>query len=394
MVATLPGRTQGLGLITEPLLRDLKLSRVDFGLMNLWATLIGSMFGLACGPLIDRFGARIILTSVFALLGASVLAMSRATSPGVLLAWLTLTRGFGQSALSVVSITIVGKWFVRRLPTAMGVYSFLISAGFIIAFPVIGAAVRHGSWRAVWAGIGWTLLAGLVPISWLVVRRTPESVGLTPDGAVGAATEADGEGAADAGLSLGAALRTPAFWSFALAASAFGLVSSGLMLFNEAVLAEHGAGPETVLAVLAVITFVAMLANFVGGWLAQRWPVGRLMGAGMGLLAMALFFLPLARGQAVTYLYAVLMGASSGVVTVVFFVCWARVFGRSHLGAIQGAAQLLTVLASAAGPWLLARSLAATGSSTPLLFGLAPVVAVLGVCCVIAPLPMRRTATI
>ena len=30
MVGTLPGRTQGLGLITEPLLRDLQLDRVTY----------------------------------------------------------------------------------------------------------------------------------------------------------------------------------------------------------------------------------------------------------------------------------------------------------------------------------------------------------------------------
>ncbi len=30
MVGTLPGRTQGLGLITEPLLADLGLDRVDY----------------------------------------------------------------------------------------------------------------------------------------------------------------------------------------------------------------------------------------------------------------------------------------------------------------------------------------------------------------------------
>jgi hypothetical protein len=35
MVATLPGRTQGLGLITEPLLTDLGIGRVDYAQLNL-----------------------------------------------------------------------------------------------------------------------------------------------------------------------------------------------------------------------------------------------------------------------------------------------------------------------------------------------------------------------
>jgi hypothetical protein len=35
MVGTLPGRTQGLGLITEPLLADLHMDRVSYAAINL-----------------------------------------------------------------------------------------------------------------------------------------------------------------------------------------------------------------------------------------------------------------------------------------------------------------------------------------------------------------------
>src|SRR3712207_1698648 len=73
MVGTLPGRTQGLGLITEPLIADLRISRVEFAQINLWATLLGALFGLGVGRLLDRWGSRVILTTVVVLLGATVL---------------------------------------------------------------------------------------------------------------------------------------------------------------------------------------------------------------------------------------------------------------------------------------------------------------------------------
>ena len=69
MVGTLPGRTQGLGLITEPLIADLQLDRITFARVNLWATLAGALFALGVGRLIDRFGSRAVLTVVAALLG-------------------------------------------------------------------------------------------------------------------------------------------------------------------------------------------------------------------------------------------------------------------------------------------------------------------------------------
>src|SRR5262249_42895374 len=149
MVGTLPGRTQGLGLITEPLLRDLHLDRVLFAQINLGATLIGSLFCLGIGRMIDRLGGRAVLTGVAMALGAVTLAMSGAQSALWLAALITLTRGFGQSALSVISITIVGQWFIRRLSLAMALYTVILSVGFMIAFPAVGAVVSSpaGGWR-------------------------------------------------------------------------------------------------------------------------------------------------------------------------------------------------------------------------------------------------------
>src|SRR5882757_9632 len=64
MVLTLPGRTHGLGLFTEPLLRSLALDRESYGFMNLWATLLGALLCLPCGWLLDRFGTRAVLLVV------------------------------------------------------------------------------------------------------------------------------------------------------------------------------------------------------------------------------------------------------------------------------------------------------------------------------------------
>ena len=77
MVGTLPGRTQGLGLITEPLLADLGLDRVTYAALNFWATIIGSAGALGIGRLIDRFGSRGVLTGLALSLGAVVCAHER-----------------------------------------------------------------------------------------------------------------------------------------------------------------------------------------------------------------------------------------------------------------------------------------------------------------------------
>ena len=391
MVGTLPGRTQGLGLVTEALMRDLGLGRVAFAEINLVATLVGSLFCLGIGRLIDRAGGRIVLTAVVVALGLVVVAMSRVATQPWLLVWVTLTRGFGQSALSVASLALVGKWFSRRLPLAMGVYALAMSIGFMAAFPAVGAAVQASGWRATWAGIGWVLLLVVAPLTWLLARSTPESCGLELDGAA-AGREPLGE-PAEGGATLAFALRAPAFWVFALGAAVYGLVASGIALFNESILAERGFDHSTYYRSLVVTALVALVGNFAGGAFAQKGSLRRLMAAAMLLLTLSLLALPHVSRESHVVAYAVVMGLAGGFVMVIFFSFWGRAFGRAHLGRIQGAAQIVTVLASAVGPLLLARCVAATGSYASAFYVLAAVVAVLGLLAAAVPLPRVAAAT-
>ncbi|MDX2040890.1 MAG: MFS transporter [Acidobacteriota bacterium] len=374
MVGTLPGRTQGLGLITESLLRDLQIDRVLFAQINLWATLIGALFCFGVGRLIDRVGSRAVLTSVVFALAAVVLAMSGVSEIFWLAILITLTRGFGQSALSVVSLTMVGQWFVKRLSLAMGAYTVLMSIGFMIAFPVVGSIVSVSGWRQAWSGVGFALLI-LAPLGWLLVRHTPESSGLALDG------ERVNDEPAEAltGFTLRQALLTPAFWVFALSSSIYGLIASGIALFNESILAERGFDASVYHRTLVITALTALAGNFLGGWLAEKWTMNRLMALAMAMLAGALLALPYVRSELHVVAWAVVMGLAGGFVIVIFFAFWSRAFGRAHLGKIQGAAQSLTVVASAIGPLLLAKCVVWTGSYSAMFYVLSLVVAVLGV---------------
>ncbi|PAW67497.1 MAG: hypothetical protein B9S34_05305 [Opitutia bacterium Tous-C1TDCM] len=385
MVGTLPGRTQGLGLITESLLRDLSLDRLAFAQMNLWATLLGSLFCLGVGRLQDQLGSRTMLVVIASLLGAVVLAMSVATSVAVLFALLVLSRGLGQSALSIVSLAMVGQWFRRRLNLAMGLYAIALSMGFMIAFPVVGAVVKNEGWRTAWGAIGWCLLPGLALLGWWLGRRGPEAAGLAMENET-SATSAPASATAPS-FTWGQALRTPAFWVFALASSVYNLVASGVGLFNESILAERGFPADIYHRSLVVCALTSLVGNFLGGWLASRWSVNRLMALAMVLLAAALAALPSLRTVTQVDAFAVVMGLAGGFVIVIFFGFWAETFGRAHLGRVVGTAQMLTVLASATGPLLLAQCHAVTGSYAAVFYTLAGVVAILALAAWTVKLP-------
>jgi MFS family permease len=385
MVGTLPGRTQGLGLITEPLLRDLGISRVAYAQINLVATLVGALFCFGVGRLIDRYGSRLILTGVSAALAVVVLSMSAATGVAALLVLVTFTRGLGQSALSIVSLAMVGKWFRRRLTWAMAIYALTMSIGFMLAFPAVGALVLASGWRVAWAALGVALLVGLTPVAWLLVRSTPAEVGEQIDG------EAQDDGTIEtseiSAMTLREALGTAAFWVFGIASSLYGLIASGIGLFNESILAERGFAPAVYHQALAVTAITGLAGNFVAGAWAERVSLRWVLVAAMTILAGALAALPHVTSGLHVMLQAVAMGVAGGFVMVVFFSFWGKTYGTLHLGRIQGAAQLMTVLASALGPLLLAWYVDATGSYAGAFYVLSATVIGLGVAAVLIPLP-------
>ena len=382
MVGTLPGRTQGLGLVTEPLMSDLGINRVAYAQLNLWATLAGSLFAIGVGRFVDRLGTRVVLTSVAIALGVVVVAMSGVQSFWALAIAVTLTRGLGQSALSVISLAMIGQWFVRRIDIAMAIYSIVLSVGFMIAFPVVGSLVQSWGWRAAWLSIGVVLVVVLAPLSWLLVRRSPESIGIAPDGLAHPVHPVHLDGA-----TIQEALSTPAFWTFSVGAALYGLVASGIGLFNESILAERGFSANVYYQTLVVTALTALAGNFGGGWLALRLPLSTLLAVSLFVLALGLAALPHVTTIVHVMLWATAMGLGGGLVMVLFFSVWPRVYGRKHLGRIQGAAQAMTVVASAVGPLMLAWCVELTGSYAAMFNLLAAIIGATAFAALVTPVP-------
>jgi hypothetical protein len=117
------------------------------------------------------------------------------------------------------------------------------------------------------------------------------------------------------------------------------------------------------------------------------------MAASLLAVAAALVVLPSASGPVSVFAFAALIGVGGGVCTVVFFAVWPAAFGRAHLGNVQGAAQVLTVCASALGPVLLAIGERGRGSYSATFLMMTPLVLVLALACVAVRLPRAADAS-
>ncbi|HBJ33862.1 MAG TPA: MFS transporter [Planctomycetaceae bacterium] len=380
MAATYPGRTHGLGMVTEPLLKDFQLStpdgRVLFATINFWATIIGSAFCIPIGWLFDRYDRRWVLAVNLILLGVVVIGMSQVSSLWALAVAITLTRGLGQSALSVVSITIVAKSFsAQRLGMAMAWYSVLSAPFHLGLIKGVGWAFTwdDASWRTIWAGIGFSLIA--ISLCGTLLRSKSSS------------PETIQAGSETTGFTLSQALRTPAFWTFSLTISLWGMIYSGVALFNEDIFSERGFDRDLYFNILSVVTVVAVCAKFFFGWLVNYVPLNRLLAVCLFVTSISLVGLTQATQVWHAYTYGVGLGIASGAVALLFFTTWGKLYGNRELGRIQGVAQMLTVFASAAGPIVFSASKRATTSYTFIFLILAVLTLVMAATAALTPMP-------
>ncbi len=132
---------------------------------------------------------------------------------------------------------------------------------------------------AAWLAVGVAMLAGLAPLGcWSCDAARKRSAWADGDGesrnpGSGEPEAGPGRNLELPGYTLARALRTPAFWVFAIGAALYGLVASGIGLFNESILAERGFGPDVYYQTLVVTAMTGLAGNFLGGWLARmcRW---------------------------------------------------------------------------------------------------------------------------
>ena len=101
--------------------------------------------------------------------------------------------------------------------------------------------------------------------------------------------------------------------------------------------------------------------NFVGGFLADRYALPRLLR--VAILGMFCGLVILLFGNGVTFFGAYCVyGLSQGLLIAVSRTIWPRYFGRAHLGKIRGGSMTAMVAGSSLGPLITGFAFDATGS--------------------------------
>lgn len=340
----------GFSIFFLPLTRDLGLSRAATSLIFSLSRAQGAVGAPISGYLIDRWGPRAIMLGGSIMVGIGYLLFAQSRSFLVVLAVyvLVITNGFGAGFMDS-TMALANNWFTRRRALAMGAIGVGISAGGAILTPALSWAVHNLGWRWAAAMVGLIFLLVGLPLARLV-RNTPESVGLLPDGGPPAAPAQRGGQAAPVSrdYSIGGAMRTRAMWILVVANILRLAGFSALTVHFVPILVWKGMSEPTAALYLSVSAFLGIPGHLFIGWLADRWSKPWVLSLSMVLGAAGVAALLYGNASLVWLFVPTLV-----LVEVIFPVTWAYVgdfFGRRRFATLRGVVTSFVMVGPVLGP--------------------------------------------
>ena len=306
--------------------------------------------GPLAGILVDRFGPRqLVLVGVLAM-GLGLALSSLAQAVWQFYPTFGLLGGIGCAALgSVMQSALLGRWFSRRLGTALAASYSANGVGMMVMAPLAQILIDAYGWRTAYAVLGGSVLVLLLPILVLPWRRIEAG---HPD----LHPQATAQGAETfTAPTLHSSLRTAPFWNLC---ATFFFTSVGIYSLTPqtvAYLIEHGMAPLEAAGAIGVTGLLMPIGMIGFNWLADRGGRRLSATASYGCTMLGVGALLAFSGPQDFWLltaFVVLFGISMGSRGPMISTLATMRFRGPHLGRIYGSITLAMGLGGASGAWL------------------------------------------
>ena len=363
----------GFTIYFLPLSEELHLNRTSTSLAFSLARAEGAVEGPIVGHLLYRYGPRPIMLTAVLLMGIGYLLFSQIHSYATfLIVYLGVISLSHAGGFMHGPMTLINTWFIRQRTRAITISSAAFGLGGVLVAPVLSAIVQTWGWRwgAAVGGLAFLLIG--VPLS-LTIRRSPESMGLLPDGDPVPSGSSTGSGQtarrSEVEVTVAQAVRSFAFWGCVLAAGVRNGSYHAISVHFIPLMVWKGLSPAQAAWLLSGFAFLGMTSSLVLGWFADKSHKPRFNGTIL-LIAGAAMLIPIFSNSVWLLALFTLFFAS---VEATYPVGWALVgdlFGRTHYAKIRGYMVMFYTWGGVAGPVIAGAIFDRWKTYEPLLWGL------------------------
>lgn len=349
---------QSFGAYLAALVQDRGWSKTSLSFAAALKSAESALLGPLQGWLIDRFGARRIVSAGVVIFGVGFMLLSQTnTLTTFYAAFVVLALGASMCSNMVVSVAII-QWFEKNRARALSSSQFGAAIGGLFVF-VVAWCIEHYGWRVTAFGSGVLLIVAGWPLARMVHSR-PEDVGEYLDGLPPRAAPAEGGQTLAAqkpvvrtqdDFSTREALRTRAFWLLS-AGHACSLFVVSAINVHAITHIKEGLGYSIALASFYIT--IATAGQFVGvmsGWvIGDKVDKRKVVAATMLMHATGLAMLTFATGPITLVLSALIHGLGWGLRGPFISAMRADYFGRTSIGMILGLSSMIMVIGQVGGP--------------------------------------------
>ena len=343
--------------------------------------LTGGVTGLFVARWVENYDPRISITAgaIMSFISLSVIAYVETTLQ-LFLVYGLFGAGFSASSL-IPATTLVTRWFKKRRAMALSIASTGLSLGGVILTPLSILMVDSLGFDIAAPLIGVIYLLGVIPVSWIFLRVSPESLGVLPDGETATGYSRDkhltGIDAEDDGLSFREALKGRFFWALSLAYIFLMAAQVGGIAHQYGLVREQLSEAETAIAV-AILPVFSIIGRLAGGWIVEQISIRKFAIVMMFLQAVSLSLL--STGYSVVTLCAglAIFGASVGNLLMLQPLLIAEAYGVKDYARIFSLSNLMSSCGTAMGPAVLGLIYAASSNFYQLPYAAAAMSGALG----------------
>jgi len=335
-----------LPVFLQPISDDMGWSKTGVSFSMTIAFLVMGAAGFGWGALSDKIGARPVLLMGNTLLGLGLVMASRSQSVLEFQIWYGAVIGIaGGSFFPPLIATTVG-WFEKHRSLAVSLVSVGIGVAPMTVAPFSRWLISTYEWREAQLIIGVAVLVLLIPMS-LLIRRPPAvpvDVANAPQPAIG--TPAPEQSS----LTVGQALRTPQFLVLALVFFACCACHSGPIFHTVSFAQLCGIAPVFAVTIYSVEGVGGLFGRVVLGLAGDKFGVKPTLIVGLLIQAIGAGAYLYAANLEYFYVVAFIFGFAYGGVMPLYAVLARDYFGPNIMGAVFGAAAMVSSLGMALGP--------------------------------------------
>ncbi|GAB1267860.1 MFS transporter [Aurantivibrio infirmus] len=368
----------------------------------------GGFTGLWVAKMLANSDARVCITFGAIISFISLTALSFVKTNAQLYAvYVLFGVGFSASGL-IPATTLVTRWFKRRRSVALSIASTGLSLGGVVLTPISALLVENFGLSKAAPMMGMMYLLGTIPIAWLWIRPSPESMGLQVDGdchATRSVKDKERELLSSAvvspavmnptavrasdGISFREARRGGFFWGVSFSYIFLMMAQVGGIAHQYGLAKESLTEQQTVMAV-AILPIASIIGRLVGGWLIEQFSIRAFAVLMMILQVLSLSLLSLGFGLATLCIGLALFGITVGNLLMLQPLLIAEAFGLKQYARIFSVSNLMTSWGTACGPALLGWVYTLSSQSYSVPYLVAAAAGSLGLICFYLGGPMRK----